>query len=209
VDELEQSGAKACAAVGDISNSADVDRMVAEVVSHFGKIDILVNNAAKPKGQGEYKESWEVPEEAWDEVIRVNLKGCFLMSASIARHLLERQASLGRIVNIASVEGRFGAARSAPYSASKFGIIGLTQSMALDLAPHGITVNAVCPGAIDTPRALSNPRPDRPASASRMAPVGREGQGRDIARAVMFFVDPEADFVTGEAMMVTGGRWMH
>jgi 3-oxoacyl-[acyl-carrier protein] reductase len=211
VNELERSGSKACAVVGDIANSDDVDRMVADVVSQFGKIDILVNNAAKPKAEGEFKNSWEVPEEAWDEVIRVNLKGCFLMSSAIARHLLERKAPMGRIVNISSIDGRWGAARAAPYSASKFAVIGLTQSMALDLAPYGVTVNAVCPGAIDTSRSLSNPRPQRPdpTLASRMAPVGRVGQADDIARAVMFFVDPEADFITGETIMVTGGKWMY
>ena len=158
------SGSRALAQVGDVGNKDDAERMVADAIANFGKVDILVNNAAAPHGP-DRDWTWKVSEEAWNEVFRVNTKGTFLMSTAVVRHLLERQAP-GRIINIASTAGRHGLPQRAAYSASKFAIIGLTQAMAGELAANGITVNAICAGAMDTARGWpARPGPPRTRSS--------------------------------------------
>ena len=159
VDEISDLGARAFAQVGDVGNKDHAERMVAGAIAYFGKVDILVNNAAAPHGP-DRDWTWNVSEEAWNEVFRVNTKGTFLMSTAVVRHLLERQAP-GRIINIASTAGRHGLPQRAAYSASKFAIIGLTQAMAGELAANGITVNAICAGAMDTARGSAPPSPSR------------------------------------------------
>jgi NAD(P)-dependent dehydrogenase (short-subunit alcohol dehydrogenase family) len=190
----------------------DADRLVADAVAHFGQLDILVNNAAAPHG-ADRAWTWEVPEEAFDEVMRVNAKGVFLMSAAFARHAIGRQAAWGRIVHIASVSGLRGFPQRAAYTASKFAVVGLTQVMAAELAEHGVTVNAVCPGAVDTPRhtartARANAADEATASIvlpTSPAAVGRLGTPDDIARAVLFLADSSAGFITGQCLVVDGG----
>jgi 3-oxoacyl-[acyl-carrier protein] reductase len=200
VHEISEMGGHALAAVGDVGVKEDAERTVSDAVERFGKVDILVNNAVAPKGP-DRDWSWKLTEESWDLVMRINLKGTFLMSSAVVRHLLEREAH-GRVVNIASMAGRVGNPRNAAYSASKFGVIGLTQSMALELAASGITVNAVCPGSMDTARhAVRNSDIATPPPV----PVGRRGVPEDIARAVIFLADPAASFITGETMIVSGG----
>jgi NAD(P)-dependent dehydrogenase (short-subunit alcohol dehydrogenase family) len=206
VTELESLGVRALALRGDVGNSADVGAMVSGAVAALGRVDVLVNNAGSPHG-AERTWTWEVPEQAYDEVMRINTKGVFLMSAAIARHLIERNAP-GRIINIASDAGRRGSPRSTAYSASKFAVLGITQSMAQELAPHGVTVNAVSPGLVDTARQrYSVPRPSAPDLAAKV-PVGRMATPADIARAVVFLADPNADYITGHCLDVNGGTVM-
>ena len=214
--EIEQLGRRVLPLIGDVSVKADAERMVRETIERFGKVDILVNNAGAPHG-ADRDWFWEVPEDAYDKVLAVNPKGNFLMSQPVARHLLERGEG-GRIINLASVAGKVGSPRRAVYNASKFGVIGLTQAMAQELAPHKITVNAVCPGATDTARnASSRARaaaiPDeasaRTNQMSGAAPVGRLGTPTDIARMIVFLCDPESDFITGQSINVDGGSVMH
>jgi NAD(P)-dependent dehydrogenase (short-subunit alcohol dehydrogenase family) len=194
-----------------VANAADVEAVVAAAVTELGRVDILVNNAGAPHG-GDRAPSWLVPEPAYDEVMRVNAKGVFLMSGAVIRHLLDRGAR-GRIVNIASVAGKIGYPERAVYCASKFAVIGLTQAMAQELAPHGITVNAVCPGAVATDRnAATRHRAatagDAAAGDAASSPVGRIGEPDDIARAVLYLVDPAASYVTGQSLVIDGGRYM-
>ncbi|PYN92079.1 MAG: short-chain dehydrogenase, partial [Candidatus Rokuibacteriota bacterium] len=137
--EIEGLGRRALTLVGDVSRAADTERFVTEALARFGHIDVLVNNAAAPHGN-DRRLFWETPEDAWDLVLDVNLKGTFLMSRAAAPHMIQRRG--GRIVNLASVAGKRGTARRGAYTASKFGIVGLTQVMAQELAAHGITVNA-------------------------------------------------------------------
>ena len=211
--EIEALGRRALPIVGDVSRAADADRFVAETIARFGRIDVLVNNAAAPHG-ADRRLLWEVPEEAWDLVMDVNLKGTFLMCRAAIPHMLSRRG--GRIINMASVSGKRGTMRRGAYTASKFGVIGLTQVMAQELASHGITVNAICPGSVDTSRRESTTRRER-ALAERdprapvlgMPPTGRVARPDDIARLAVFFASAESDHITGQAWNVDGGTVMH
>ena len=156
--EIEGLGRRVLTLVGDVSRAADAERFVADALAQFGRIDVLVNNAAAPHG-ADRRLLWEMPEEAWDLVIDVNLKGTFLMSRAVIPHMLARGS--GRIISMASVSGKRGTARRGAYTASKFGVIGLTQVMAQELGAHGITANAICPGSVDTSRRESTSRRER------------------------------------------------
>ena len=209
VAEIEELGGRALPLVGDVGRGADAERMVAQAIAHFGQVDVLVNNAAAPHGL-DRGWSWEVPEAAFDEVLRVNTKGVFLMSTALARHLLANKAA-GRIINISSSAGRRGLAQRAAYSASKFAVIGLTQSMAAELGPHGILVNAICPGLVITPRQASRLAQggEAGAAAQRLAgPVPRAGTPADIGEVAVFLADPAITYVTGQALNVDGGQMM-
>jgi NAD(P)-dependent dehydrogenase (short-subunit alcohol dehydrogenase family) len=209
VDELRAIGSRSLGLVGDVGERADAERMVDEVLAQYSRIDILVNNAGAPVGS-DRNLIWEVPEEAFDLVMRVNTKGVFLMSAAVSRHFVARPGG-GRIVNISSGAGRKGFAGSGPYCASKFAVIGLTQVLALELAPYGVTVNAICPGPIQTSR-TGGLRVDAVPSASAPAfaqiPLGRLGAPNDIAEAVVFLAGDESSFITGQSLNVDGGQQM-
>jgi len=211
--EIQGFGRSVLTLVGDVSRAADAERFVAEALARFGRVDVLVNNAAAPHG-ADRRLLWEVPEEAWDLVLDVNLKGTFLMSRAVIPPMLSRRA--GRIINMASVSGKRGTARRGAYTASKFGVIGLTQAMAQELAALGITVNAICPGSVDTSRRESTSRRER-ALAERdpsapvlgLPPTGRIARPDDIARLALFFASAASDHITGQAWNVDGGAVMH
>ncbi|PYN16950.1 MAG: short-chain dehydrogenase [Candidatus Rokuibacteriota bacterium] len=211
--EIQGFGRSVLTLVGDVSRAADAERFVAEALARFGRVDVLVNNAAAPHG-ADRRLLWEVPEEAWDLVLDVNLKGTFLMSRAVIPPMLSRRA--GRIINMASVSGKRGTARRGAYTASKFGVIGLTQAMAQELAALGITVNAICPGSVDTSRRESTSRRER-ALAERdpsapvlgLPPTGRIARPDDIARLALFFASEQCDHITGQAWNVDGGTVMH
>ena len=212
VNEAVCLGGRAIALRGDVADAADAERMVAEAVATLGQVDILVNNAAAPQGPDRAM-SWLVPEDAYDAVMRTNARGVFIMSSVVIRHLLSRGAP-GRIINIASVAGKVGYPLRSAYCASKFAVVGLTQSMAQELAPHGVTVNAVCPGAIATDRNTATRRNaavtvDPGAAAASSAPVGRIGEPADIARTVLYLADRAASYVTGQSLIVDGGLYMN
>jgi NAD(P)-dependent dehydrogenase (short-subunit alcohol dehydrogenase family) len=209
VAEIEGMGRRAVGLLGDVSVEADADRLVREAIDQLGEVDILVNNAAAPHGE-DRDAFWNVPTEAFDNVMGINVRGVFLMSRAVARHLISR-SSTGAIVNIASVGGKRGFPRRVAYCASKFAVIGATQSMALDLAPFGVRVNAVCPDQISTDR-LSDTHAKVAAgvdtSAATTTPLGRLGGPAEVADAVAFLVSPQAEFITGQALSIDGGSTM-
>ncbi len=217
-DEVRAAGRRAVTALVDVRSADQVDAAVKRALDTFGRLDILVNNAAAPPGADRVPVV-ELGEEAWDTVLDVNLKGAFLCSRAVARAMLER-GTRGRIVNMASNCGKVGYPRMAAYCASKFGLIGFTQALALELAPAGITVNAICPGGADTDRLdYLGRRPDGsfdPALRARgvaeraaAVPLGRLATPEDVAAVTAFLVSEEAEYITGQAINVAGGSVMH
>jgi NAD(P)-dependent dehydrogenase (short-subunit alcohol dehydrogenase family) len=191
---------------GDVAERLDVRNVVASTLEAFGDIDILVNNAGVA-AKGDFL---ELSETAFDQVMRVNLKGTFLMTQAAARHMVDRVAAggaPGAIINMSSVDAVFALADQVPYSASKAGINQLTKAMALSLAPHGIRVNAIGPGSIST-EMLEGDVHDEAMRRRLLAriPLGRFGDPREIASVAAFLASDEASYITGEIVYVDGGR---
>jgi len=207
VEEITAADGIASAVTGDIGEEADAQRMVDEAVSRHGRLDVLVNNAAAPQGL-DRQDIEDVPIDVWDSVMRVNARGTYLMSRFAVPVM--RQRRWGRIVSISSMAGLIGAPRSTAYSASKAAIIGFTRALAMDVAPWGITVNAICPGMVATSRAILSDDPTIDAGAEierrgQRVPVGRAGQPDDIAAAVAYFASEAASYVTGTTLALDGG----
>ena len=217
--EVEAKGRRSMAMPGDVGDAAQVEEMIGKTLDRFDSVNILVNNAASGPGRDRVPVI-DLDEEAWDLVQRVNVKGTFLCSRAVARNMVA-QGNGGRIINMSSTRGKQGGARLAAYSASKAAVVGFTQSLALELAPHGITVNAVCPGMVDTERMLETAKVTRPAGVSAEeyhrqmlegraleTPLGRVAQGGDVANLVAFLASSQADYMTGLAVNVAGGMQM-
>ena len=209
-EDIRDAGGCAECFVTDITRSAEVNRLVSEVMAHFGRIDVLVNVA----GVVNNRPALELPEEEWDQVIAVNLKGVFLMSQRVGLEMAQR--GYGRIINISSLSGKVGAPGQAAYCASKHGVLGLNKVLAIDLAPYGITVNAICPGMNATEMA-QQVMAQRAAARGQTVeevergilsktPLGRFGRPEDVAEVVLFFAGPGAAYVTGQEIDVDGGR---
>ncbi|HEV2242707.1 MAG TPA: SDR family oxidoreductase [Streptosporangiaceae bacterium] len=194
---------------GDVSDPADAARMAAAAVEAFGTIEILVNCA----GIARYTNFLELPLEEWQLVQDVNSTGTFLMAQAVARHMVAerslRQHSRA-IVNIASVEAHVVLASSGHpqvhYNASKGAVHMITRALAVELAPHGIRVNSICPGLTETPlAAYALATPERRASIEKLVPLGRVAQPGEIAAAALFLASEDASYITGEALVVDGG----
>jgi 3-oxoacyl-[acyl-carrier protein] reductase len=184
----------------DVSRWADVASMVNQTMSQFKRIDILVNNAGI---LGPYFPVMEYPEEMWDRVIAVHLKGTFLCCKGVLP-IMKAQGS-GKVVNMASVAGKEGNALMAPYSAAKAGIIGLTKTLGKEMAPYNVQVNCVSPALIETDMAKEMTPEQRTLLTSKI-PLGRLGKPEEVAAVVKFLVSNEASFVTGQCYDVSGGR---
>ena len=198
---LVEKGFEAAGGFCDVSKPDSIEASFKEVAEKFGWIDILVNNA----GIMFSNKIEEVTEEEWDLVLGINLKGVFFCSQKVLPYLEGRPHP--RIINISSVAGKMGSyASGMSYVASKGGILSLTYGMSRQLAPRGITVNAVCPGTIETPIMKAWTQDQIDGLKSRI-PLGRLGQPEDIAEAVAFLATDETDFITGEAVSVNGGMY--
>jgi len=196
--ELEAAGCEVLPAVVDVTRKEDIQQLVAQVLEKFARVDVLVNNA------GIIRDNLigNISEQDWDRVLDVNLKGAFLFCQAVFP-TLKKQLS-GKIVNIVS-RAWLGSIGQANYTASKGGLVSLTRSLALEFARFQINVNAVAPGAIESPmtQGLSNEARER---LIRMQPTGKMGKVEDIAAAVAFLASADADFITGQVLHVDGGK---
>ncbi|MCM0082003.1 3-oxoacyl-[acyl-carrier-protein] reductase [Geomonas sp. Red32] len=199
--EIAAAGGKSLAVKVDVSQVAEVENLFKEALAAFGKIDILVNNAGITKDGLLLR----MKESDWDQVLDVNLKGAFNCIKEAAKVMTK--ARYGRIVNVSSVVGEMGNPGQANYCASKAGLIGLTKSVAKELARRNVTVNAVTPGFIETDMTAELGDKAREALQDQI-PMGRLGSGDDIAAAVLFLVSDGAGYITGHVLSVNGGMYM-
>ena len=198
VRACEALGAEAFAIQADVADAAACEAMVKEVLARFGRLDILVNNAGVTRDGL----MLTMKEADWDAVLDTNLKGAFHCMKAAYRPMMKQK--YGRVVNLTSIVGLRGNAGQANYAASKAGLIGLTKSMAKELAGRNVTVNAVAPGFIDTDMTAALPEKARESMLGTI-PMGRLGQAEDVAKAVAFFAGDEAAYVTGQVLCVDGG----
>ncbi len=198
---IKSMGRHSCIAQANVGDIEQVNRMRDEVIKHFGKIDVLVNNA----GIARDKSFIKMTPQMWSEVMSVNLDGTFYCTKAVIDGMVERK--YGRIVNISSVIGRMGNFGQANYAASKAGMIGLTQTLAKEFAAKGITVNAIAPGFIETDMVKSVPDEAMGKILSKI-PLGRLGKPSEVAGAVAYLVSEEGDYITGQVIDLNGGLYI-
>ncbi len=197
---LQESGAEALATPGDVTSSADVAGMVAGALEHFGRIHVLVNNAGVLRPTPVF----DIEEEEWDMVVNGNLKSTYLCSRAVLPAM--RDQGWGRIVNFSSTAGKnVSTVGGAHYTASKAAILGFTRHLAKEEAAHGITVNAVCPGLIDTEMVRSTISKERTAAYASSFPIARLGEPHDVAELVAFLASDKAAYITGASLDINGG----
>jgi 3-oxoacyl-[acyl-carrier protein] reductase len=204
-DELAHSEQDVHAYTADLSKRDDINRLVGKVIETWGRIDVLVNNA----GIARVEEFLKISEESWDRTMAVNLKSVFQLSQAVARTMLQGKHG-GAIVNTASTNGLVGEAGMAHYNASKAGVILLTKTMAIELAPNNIRANCVCPGFIYTDLTLESGFTEALGKEYlAKIPLNRYGAPEDVANVVAFLASDEASFVTGTSVIIDGGQLCH
>jgi 3-oxoacyl-[acyl-carrier protein] reductase len=197
VAELRAFGAEVLPVQADVRSSDQVAAMFEKAIAHFGRLNLLVNNA----GVQTWKTLLDVTEEEWDLVIDTNLKGCFLCTQQAARHMKDHGG--GAIVNLGSGCNKLAFPRLVAYAASKGGIEMFTKEAAVELGPYGIRVNCIAPGSIESERTRAED-PDYAGTWSKLTPLGRVGTAADIAPAVVFLASPGAAFISGQTIWVDG-----
>lgn len=198
---IAAQGGQAIGMAADVSRAEDADRMVSACVERFGRLDILVNNAGITRDGLALR----MKDEDWHDVLAVNLSGAFYCARAALRAILKQRQS-GRIVNIGSVVGSMGNPGQANYVASKAGLIGLTKALAKEVAPRGVTVNAVAPGFIETDMTAGLPDATKDTYRAHI-PLGRFGTAGEVAAVVAFLASDAAAYVTGQVIHVNGGMW--
>lgn len=219
--EVRAQGRRSLPVYCDLSDPAQIQSMVDQAMDHFGRIDVLVNNARAIIGRDKVPVT-ELEKEVWDHFFAINTTAVFLCTQMVGRRMIE-SGNGGRIINIASNASKQASANGAAYSASKFAVLGLTQASAMDLAPYGITVNAVCPGPINTDRmsywerdqarergiTQEEFRAQVVQAGAQATPLGRIAEPQDVANMVAFLAGDDASFITGQAYNVNGGQLFH
>src|SRR5262245_9275607 len=202
-EDVRAAGRRCRLVQGDVSRARDVAALVDAAERDMGPVDVLVNNA------GIFPRSTflDLAEAEWDRVHGVNLKGSFLAAQAVARRLVARGAP-GAIINLASAAAYRSSPRGTHYVASKAGVVGLTRAMALELAPHGIRVNAIAPGLTDTAQPRDGHSEAEVQAMARQVPLGRMGQPEDVAAVAVFLASGEARHVTGQVIHVNGGAYL-
>jgi 3-oxoacyl-[acyl-carrier protein] reductase len=197
-DEIKAEGKQSLFVKANVSNSAEVNQMVNTIINTYGKIDILVNNAGITRDQI----TMRLTDEDWDSVLDINLKGVFYCTRSVLKHMLKQK--WGRIINISSISGLIGNPGQVNYCAAKAGMIGITRTVAKEMASRQITVNAIAPGYIETEMTQKLPEKVKEECIRRI-PLGCFGTPADVAEAVAFFASNEARYITGQVLCVDGG----
>ena len=203
--QVRECGRRALTWVGDVSRAASVDDLVGRVMAAFGRIDVLVNNAAYPRGNDRVPLT-QLDEGVWHKVLEIKLTSAFLLCKRIVPIMVRQK--WGRIVNLSSVAGKRGAPNTAAYNVANFGIQGLTQSLAMELARQGVTVNAVCPGIIDTARMDVLGRGAGWQDLVERIPMGRAATDEEVAGIIAFLCSPSATYMTGQSINIDGGMVM-
>ena len=203
-DEIVSAGGKVIAVQADVRRAEEIQALVSRATEWFGRIDILVNNAGSLI---ERQRVLEISRERWDEIMNLNLTSAMLCSQAVAASMIERKT--GAIVNLVSIAGRTGGGPGAgAYSVAKGGLITFTKSLAKELAPHGIRVNAISPGVIDTPFHEVFSTPEMISSFVTTIPLGRVGTPMECAKVIAFLASDAAGYVVGETIEVNGGQLM-
>ncbi|HET7730703.1 MAG TPA: glucose 1-dehydrogenase [Usitatibacter sp.] len=198
-EAIAREGGRAHPLTLDLANTAAIRPALESLAASFGPIDILVNNAAIVMP----RLFLDTPPDELETVLRVNLHAPFTCAQVLARSMVERRH--GRIINMASHSGLLGSTARAAYAASKGGLIAATRVMAVELAPHGITVNAIAPGPIESEQTLANHSAQRRAAWNDVVPVGRYGRAEEVVAAALFLASPGASYITGHTLAVDGG----
>ncbi len=206
VDQIEAQGRRGLPLVGDVSHAPDAARLIQQTLNAFGRIDILINNAAIARGRDRVAVV-DISEELFRRVLDVKFVGAFLCSKELIPILLEQNQG-GRIINISSTAGKIGEAHASAYSAANFGLQGFTQSLAQELAPHRISVNAICPGWVDTSRVDVLGRGEQWENLIQAVPMKRAASDDEIAGLVTYLCSPRAEYITGQSINIEGGSVM-